>query len=144
MRRLGQLNDRIVISTLQRLLWKSRIFSELIAPHIVSQGDVDLTVAILRQSAKEIAQQFPGCEFHVLLWTLPEDPLSDRVRTALLQSGLRWHLVEDFAPEVQAGDDSRYRIPFDVHPTAQAHQRIAEYVCWEILASAETVPGHSE
>ena len=140
-RRLGRLDDRRVLLTVKRLLWKSRIFSELIAPHIVSQADVDLTVAILQRSAREVARQFPGCEFHVLLWTLPEDPFSPRVRTALQKSGLKLHLVEDFAPEVQQPEDFRYRIPFDSHPTALAHQRLADYVCREILPPTEPPAG---
>jgi len=129
--RSGFQDDSRVGTWLRKIAWKSRLFSELIAPHLTTAADVDLGVQIVRQLAEETERRFPGCEFHLLLWTPAADPLSRPLVKRLRQAGLILHLLEEFAPEVNLQEPG-YALPYDGHPTGRANDAIAKYICQQI------------
>lgn len=135
-RRAGRLDDLSLARSLRMVLWKSRLFARYAAPRIRIPGELELTTAIIERSAAEVARQFPGCEFHVLYWHEHPEILSIPLLNVLKKTGLKIHVVEDFAPELEIRT-SRYRIPDDYHPSAAAYTRLADYVCREILPPAQ-------
>ena len=132
--RSGFQDDSGVGTVLRKMAWKSRIFSELIAPHLTTAGDLDLGVQLVRQLAEEVGRRFPGCEFHLLLWTPAEDPLSRPLVNRLRQTGIALHLLEEFAPEANRQDPG-YALLYDGHPTVRANDAIANYICEKIVDS---------
>ncbi|MFN9374907.1 MAG: hypothetical protein ACK6D3_23725 [Planctomycetaceae bacterium] len=131
-RRAGNLDDRWWTPQAWPFLWRSRIFSKLLAPRLVGQADLDLAVALIRQSADEVARQFPGCEFHVLFWNHFDQHLAVPLRRELHAAGIRLHDVETIIPDLEK-HGKKYFIPRDGHPNAETHRLLAEYVCREIL-----------
>lgn len=130
--RLGHHDDRPWLPLLQRGLAKSGVYSHLLDDWIISRSDIELTAAVVEQSAAEVARQFPGCEFHVLFWSFPPNPISASLATSLRQRGLRLHMVQDFAPEIE-NRKSQFSIPVDGHPSPEAYSLLADYICQEIL-----------
>lgn len=132
--RLGHHDDRPWLPLLQRGLAKSGVYSQLLDDWIISRSDIELTAAVVEQSATEVARQFPGCEFHVLFWSFPPNPIPASLAAELKRRGLKLHMVEDFAPEIE-DRNSRFKIPGDGHPNAEAYSRLADYICQEILTT---------
>lgn len=133
-RREGNLDDAWWTPQAWPFVWKSRIFERLVLPRLVGQADLDLTSALIRQSADEVARQFPGCEFHILLWNHPDQHLAVPLRRELDTAGIRIHDVETIIPDLKKRP-AIYRIPHDSHPSAETHRLLAEYVCREILGA---------
>jgi len=100
----------------------------------MTAGDLDLGVQLVRQLAEEVGRRFPGCEFHLLLWTPAEDPLSRPLVNRLRQTGIALHLLEEFAPEANRQDPG-YALLYDGHPTVRANDAIANYICGKIVDS---------
>ena len=133
--RLGHHDDRPWMPLLQRGLAKSGVYSQLLDDWIISRSDIELTAAVVKQSAAEVERQFPGCEFHVLFWSFPPNPISASLSAELKGRGLKLHMVQEFAPEIEERK-SRYGIPGDGHPTAEAYACLADYICEKILQNA--------
>jgi hypothetical protein len=131
-RRAGNLDDSWWWRVVKRDLWKSKIFHRIIAPRQVGQADMDLAVALVRQSAEEVSRRSPGCEFHVLFWNHPDEKLAVPVRRMLEEAGIHLHSVEEEIPELLS-TSTKYRIKHDGHPTAETNRLLADYVCREIL-----------
>ena len=138
-RRSGNLDDRWWTPQAWPFLWNSRIFRRLLAPRFVGQGDLDLAVALFRQSADEVAQQFPGCEFHVLFWNHPDQHLAVPLRRQLNTLGIRLHDVETIIPDLEKSP-RKYRIDHDGQPNSETHRLLAESVCREILGELQIPP----
>jgi hypothetical protein len=132
--RSGFLDDARVGTLLRKVAWKSRLFSELIAPHLTTAADLELGVQLVRQLAEEVERRFPDCEFHVLLWTPAQDPLSQPLAARLRESRVSLHLLEQFAPETHRQGPG-YALPYDGHPTGLANVQIANFICHHILES---------
>jgi hypothetical protein len=130
--RNGFQDDSRVGTLLRRVAFKSRIFSELIAPYLTTAADLDLGVQMVRQLAEEVEHRFPGCEFHPLLWTPAEDPLSRPLVNRLRQTSVALHLLEEFTPETNRQDPG-YALPYDGHPNVRANDAITSYICQKIL-----------
>ena len=133
--RLGHHDDRRWLAPLQKGLAKSGVYSKLLEDWIISSADIELTAAVVEQSAAEVAGQFPGCEFHVLFWSFPHNPIAASLSAELKRRGLKLHMVEQFAPEIE-DRNSRFGIPGDGHPSPEAYARLADYICQEILKEA--------
>lgn len=130
--RSGFQDDSRVGTLLRKVAFKSRIVSELIAPHLTTTADLELGVQMVRQLAEEVERRFPGCEFHVLLWTPAKDPLSRPLVNRLRQTGVVLHLLEEFTPETNRQEPG-YALPYDGHPNVRANDAIAGYICGKIL-----------
>lgn len=111
----------------------------------VSEDDVHLTLAIVRRSRDLLAAEYPGLQFHVILWR-PGEGEEDIAVYRELQDGFRQmnlpvHLVEDILPGYRLAYRSKYAISStDGHPNALADCLLANYVLTKIV-SAE--PGAS-
>ena len=142
-RRDGNLDDAWWTPQAWPFVWRSLIFSRLIVPRIAGQADLDLAMALIRQSAEEVARQFPGCEFHVLLWNYPGKALAGPRRRELREAGIRLHDVETILPDLEQ-TPQKYLFRHDGHPNHETHRLLAEYVCREILDEPETLPPDHE
>ena len=135
--RLGHLDDHFLTRKSRAALMKSKMFQQFLAPHLKPTSAVELTAAIVAQSAAEVNRQFPGCEFHVLYWISQRDATTPGLRQALQRHGLNLHVVEELDPELA---EQRFLIPGDGHPTAEAHARLAQRVEETILGPAVGPP----
>lgn len=138
-RREGNLDDAWWTPQVWPFVWQSRIFERLLVPRLVGQADLDLTAALIRQSADEVQRQFPGCEFHILLWNHPDQRLAVPLRRELCTAGIRIHDVERIILDLKKRPE-KYRIPYDSHPNSETHRLLAEYVCREILGELQVAP----
>jgi hypothetical protein len=89
---------------------------------------------ILHEARRMALADYPGAEFHVLLWD--EDNADNRaIRDGLRQRGITVHLMSDILPNYRADDlNEEYRIHArDAHPNARANKLIARYIVGEIL-----------
>ena len=130
--RAGNLDDSRWLPLVQKILWKSRVYHHLVSPLLITEAEIQLTVAILDQARREVSQRFPGASFHVLLWTRSDTPYAGRVRAALEATDLKLHLVTEQIPELRT-KTPEYFIPGDGHPNGRAYSRLAEMVCEEIV-----------
>lgn len=131
--RLGHHDDSPWGLRSRRVLLKSGLFGNLLLPHLMTPGDIELTAAIVSQAAEEMTRQFPGCQFHVLYWTSRGDTTTSALRQALQKHPLNVHVVEELDPELA---EPRFLIPEDRHPNAEAYARLARCVAETILAPA--------
>lgn len=104
----------------------------------VTDEDIRLFVAIIKQAEGLVRQKFPGCEFHVLLWRWRDDvPTYDKMLSRLRQAGIRVLLVSEILPGYLR-NPGQYEIPHDRHPNPRANEILAQYVVQEILGAQET------
>ncbi|HJR77113.1 MAG TPA: hypothetical protein VJ805_09065 [Nitrospiraceae bacterium] len=127
-------------------LRKSFLYNALVSPfRSLSIEDVELFLGIVTQSRDVAAAEYPGAEFHVILWDsmflregflqfLP--PVVDGFR----DRQIRVHLISDIMPDYDGRvSNARYELHLhDSHPNALAHRLIAEYVAKEILHENDT------
>jgi hypothetical protein len=98
-------------------------------------GDVALMVAILRRFETQLTARYPGIRFDILYWDDQTDEMTLELGKQLRLAGLRVHNVSAFLPEIREWRSSAYLSRTDHHPSAWAHDRIAEYVVRNILQS---------
>ena len=80
-----------------------------------------------------VKRQYPGAEFHVLLWDDHGLASHDPVLEVLQARDLSLHRITDILLEYRE-DKSRYELDaFDRHPTAAAHASIAGYLVRSVL-----------
>jgi hypothetical protein len=98
-----------------------------------SKADIDLFIGIVQASRNAFLKQYPGGEFHVLLWGKPVEayykyyPL---VLNGMRSRGIQVHQINDLL----TGDKSLYEInKHDKHFNPMALERIADYVVDHIL-----------
>jgi len=143
-RRLGSFLDQDlgrppawILRRLERSQIYLRHFAKYVDPYQFPLGrdDMRLMIAIVVESADEIARRFPGAEFHVLIWNFDEPPYLQMLVEGLAGRGITVELVSDAIPDYRTVPESTYRLDplYDRHPTALAHDRIADYVVREIL-----------
>ena len=132
--RAGNLDDSRWLPLLQRILWRSRVYNHLLSSLLISEHEIQLSVAILKQSRSEVLRRFPDASFHVLLWTPSDTLYSHRVRAALEMTDINLHLVTEQIPELRT-KNREFFIPGDGHPNGRAYRRVADLVCQEILQS---------
>ena len=100
----------------------------------VTDNDIELFLAIVKASERILRQKFPGCQFHVILWSI-EPPVDTyrKVRDGLQAAGFQVHLVDDILPDY-ISNPRQYEISeYDRHPNARANDMIAGYVTRRIL-----------
>lgn len=103
-------------------------------PIRLTDGNINLFVAIVKKSQRLLKQAYPEASFHIILWD--EDPGKspqkeiDAIVYQFRQEGFQLHFISDILPE-SAENLSQY-IAFG-HPNAMANKRIAEYVVTHIV-----------
>ncbi|MEM9382809.1 MAG: hypothetical protein AAGB93_22845 [Planctomycetota bacterium] len=91
--------------------------------------------AVVAQARDEVETRFPGCAFHVLFEDRPTKE-TEGMLAALREQGVRVHLTSDILPGF-LDDDAQWTIhSSDVHPNAEAAERIAAYVVTSIVGPA--------
>lgn len=95
--------------------------------------DIDLYIAIIKESAKQAETIWPGSEFHVLLWDTTIYPHHERLVQGMKDAGLRLHMVSEILPV--DGEESRaFQLhPTDNHPNPKAYEKLAEYLLHKVL-----------
>jgi hypothetical protein len=102
--------------------------------HAYDGANIELFAAVVGASRDIIETRYSDCEFHVILWdsgkTVPK-----RITAELKGHGLRVHYISDVLPE-RSRHPMKYKISrHDNHPSAFAHERIAEYVVSTIIGA---------
>jgi hypothetical protein len=104
----------------------------------VNDDDIRLYFAVVRRSQELLTAQYPGLQFHVILWPNQDAQQQryayERMRDQFLRMGYPLHLVEEILPEYSA-HRSRFVLnsPTDTHPNALANRLIAQYVLDKVL-----------
>lgn len=135
--RLGHMDDLVLSRKFRAVLGKSNVYRQLLEPHLVPRSALELTAAVVAQSAVEVTRRFPECQFHVVYWNIPTDNTSTALRQALQRQGLSLHVVEELDPELT---ESRFFFAKDGHPIAEAYTRLARRIEETILVPAAGPP----
>jgi hypothetical protein len=118
-------------------IYKSVIYQRIVqSTYMRKYSDyvLNLYMEIVHEARRMALADYPGAEFHVLLWD--EDNADNRaIRDGLRQRGITVHLMSDILPNYRADDlNEEYRIHArDAHPNARASKLIARYIVGEIL-----------
>jgi len=124
-----------VVQDVVRFLARSYLYQKVFKNvSRVSEKDIDLFLAIVKESGKLLQQKFPGVEFHVLYWdAIDEDATSKAISEGMKKIGFEVHAVSDILPG--RIDLPIYRLgECDQHPSALAHRLLAEYVANTIMS----------
>ncbi len=98
--------------------------TEVLGPLKTLRERLELTEAIIVESAREFRRQFPGSTFEVLAW--PPDT-AEMLTAALEKQGVPVIDVEQWLPGY-AKDSEQYAIPGDGHPNAKADRLVAQHI----------------
>jgi hypothetical protein len=102
--------------------------------HAYDEANVDLFAAVVSASRDIIETRYKGCEFHVILWG-PDARGPGTIMEAFQQHGISVHQVGEMLPQ-RAKRRLEYRVSEqDGHPSALAHDLIAEHVLRTIIDS---------
>jgi hypothetical protein len=102
----------------------------------ISDDDIRLYFAIVRCSQELLAAEYPGIEFHVILWpnSSPEQSSTyEKLRDGFRQMGFSLHLVADILPGYTANRTPYILSSVDHHPNALADRLIAQYIVTKVL-----------
>ena len=122
-------------------LRRSFIYDTLVRPlRRLSSKDVQLFLDMVSQSKDAATWQYPGAEFHVILWDnmfAKHDYLQflPQVVEGLRNQHVKVHLVSKIIPDYEANaPNTKYEIhPHDSHPNPFTYRLIATYVATNIL-----------
>lgn len=132
------LAERLRLAPVIRQLNKSALWQRVWnGDSRINDEDIRLYLAVVRRSQELLSAQYPGIQFHVILW--PNEPdrqeryAYGKMVEGFRQMGISLHLVEDVLPRYRA-DRSPYIIsPVDHHPSALADRLLAKFVLEKIL-----------
>jgi len=125
-------------SRLKRSFLYQRLFGQYRA---IRDTDLRLYLAIVKAARDDVLRRFPGCAFEVLLWGNPTDPdvaTFETILQGLMAADIPVHRVSDILPGYVETPEQYELSPHDAHPSAWAHELIADYVATHILAKAKT------
>lgn len=131
----------LIGSAVSTTLRKSFVYNKLVSPfRHLSGDDVQLFLAITAQSRDAAALQYPGSEFHVLLWDnmfRQRDFLRflPQVLDGFKKLDISVHRLSEIIPDYDgSAPNTKYELhEQDSHPNAFTHRLIADYVVKEIL-----------
>jgi hypothetical protein len=140
---LGRRSCPMFVSAVSRQLDKSAFYrKQSIADAAIAPGDVRLYMGVVGRSRDLLMTDYPGLEFHVILW--PDEYTGNPTVYRELLSGFRQlkipvHRVEDIVSgcnvDARRKDQTRYLIaPTEPHPNALSNQVLAEYVVTRVLS----------
>lgn len=128
--RRGSFLDRNAMPEWLANLRASALGQWLLDHEETDEGDVRLFHGIVQRSRDLLAAQYPGIEFHILLWDIGEPYIFGPPWQG---QGIHIHPLSRVLPFDRPGWEEEILLPRDVHPTARTHARIAEYVIRAIL-----------
>lgn len=123
----------------QALLEASVLYRTLLNSHRpVTAEDIALFAAIVRTAKQAASRMYPGVTFQVLFWDYDDDAEVGRLVLSQLQAqGVIVHPMSTILPGFPTAR-ARYEIsPYDRHPNAQAHARIADFVAQRLVQKSE-------
>ena len=107
----------------------------------VTEDDIRLTLAMVRRSRDLLAAEYPGIQFHVLLWRPWEEDyfIYRELQDGFRQMNIPVHLVENILPGFTLATSGKYAIsPTERHPNALAERILANYVLTKIVSPEST------
>jgi hypothetical protein len=127
----GRFRENRRSSPLGELLGRSALWRRLSGR--TGAAERRLGVAIIDAARQEVARRYPEASFRVLLWD-EERQKSDALEIALRERGIEVLRVSDILPGSRRDDRDYILGPFDMHPSAATHARIAEHLAGLLLA----------
>ncbi len=100
--------------------------------HQVTHREIKLFLNIVERSKTLLQERYPEAEFHVIFWDKPNSSISEGIEGGLREKNFNVHFVQDIIPDYWENWET-YHFVDDWHPSAQAHQRIAQYVVTNIV-----------
>jgi hypothetical protein len=129
----------VAAAALRRQFSKSAIYRLLAAAQPkVSHDDIRLALAIIGRSRQLLMEQYPGLQFHVLLWEVwePDHNIYQELRDGLRNMGISTHSVWNVLPEFHFRF-SKYSLgATDWHPNALADRLLANYLLTKVVANS--------
>jgi hypothetical protein len=101
------------------------------------QGDLELFLAVVAESARLARELHPGSRFDVILWDGRDDDWLGVIRQRLENAGLGVHWLTEAVPGFPA-DADRYLFPHDGHPSPEMHRLLAQYVVDVLIAGGNS------
>ena len=113
----------------------SSLYRTLLNSHRpVTPEDVALFAAVVNTAKLTASQKYPGVTFQVLFWDYNDDvEVGEQVQSQLHARDITVHPMSTILPGFPT-ERARYEIsPYDRHPNAQAHARIADFIARDLL-----------
>ena len=113
----------------------SALYRTLLNSHRpVTSEDVALFAAIVKSAKLTASQAYPNVTFQVLFWDYDDDAeVGQQVLSQLHAQGVTVHQMSKILPGFPV-ERARYEIsPYDRHPNAEAHARIADFVAQRLV-----------
>jgi hypothetical protein len=103
----------------------------------ITGDDIRLYFAVVRRSQELLTAQYPGLQFHVILWpnqhVAQQRATYEKLRDGFRRMGIPLHLVEDILPGY-SGDRTPYILgSSDHHPNALADRLLAQYILSKVV-----------
>jgi hypothetical protein len=100
------------------------------------ENDVRLLLALVRRSRDLLVAQYPGIEFHVILWRNLEyeEKTYEELQRGFAEMKIPVHLIPDILPDYKVNPGRYWLHPEDKHPNALADRLIADYVVTGIVS----------
>lgn len=102
-----------------------------------SDDDIRLMCAVVRKSKDRLTAEYPGIQFHVILWpgvVKEEEPIYQKLKTEFQEMGFPLHIVEDILPGYAANPSQYLLGGNDRHPNALANRLLAQYLLDHVIA----------
>jgi len=116
---------RVVSAQLERSSLYRRLLKKE-AP-TVTDHDIRLFLEIVDASRRRLLDDYPGVEFHVILWDAKAtDRIYQKARDGLEAKPIRFHLISDILPGFPKNREKYEISAYDKHPNSMVHQLIAE------------------
>jgi hypothetical protein len=96
--------------------------------------DVDLLIALLKTLHQQLLDRYPGIRFDLLYWN--DEPMSEmatKLGARLATIGVPLHQLSAVIPEIREPEVGRAYLRGDHHPSAWAHEQVADYIVRNIL-----------
>ena len=99
------------------------------------EEEFELFAAVVRQTREITRADYPGSQFHMLVWDncwgVEDSGVGDLERLSRMMDGV--HLATEILPHFRCNAEPYQIHSLDGHPNALAHQMLARYVVAEIL-----------
>ena len=103
----------------------------------VEPQDIQLFGESVAAARDYVEKHYPDSVFHVLFWDWFGEERRIAMLEALRQRDIVVHPISTILPD-RGENGLRYQLsPSDIHPSPLAHERIAEYVVYHIIADTE-------
>jgi hypothetical protein len=131
------LDERLGIRRGVRQLRKSALWRRLSSgDYRINDDDIRLYFAVVQRSQELLVAQYPGLQFHVILWPNQDAPQQlyayEKMREGFRRMGIRLHLVDDILPGFTRDRSPYILSSVDHHPNALADRLLAQYVLAQV------------